>query len=316
MASSTPKINASPALDVPLALGAKGLGAVMQAASHLPPLLAKLSSHPSVEKAKAKASLLWAVLGFALLLHGAQFKGLLLCLHVVNYFFFEKVKASVVSCFSDVSAAREKLKADAPEPTKADPKKKDAKKGAAASAEDAAIAKKALKAVDVEKLSSAAMDLLISAMCCLVVLHGGVAQKVALGHALVLLVSGHVSSIVHFPGHEDLADWTEVFVRLALYVVCVGLSLVSVPLALAMYASLYGASLASGFVLELAEAKGKLPAGSSKAGSKTQLMALGGLAGFGTFWQIWSYVAGSGMAWYFQVLYLPAIVAEAVLGLF
>mmetsp|Transcript_44850 Transcript_44850/g.118512 ORF Transcript_44850/g.118512 Transcript_44850/m.118512 type:complete len:161 (+) Transcript_44850:1-483(+) len=159
------------------------------------------------------------------------------------------------------------------------------------------------------------MDLFVAAMCCLLVLHGGVAQRVALGHALVLLVSGHVTSIIHFPGHEDLEAWTQLFVKFALYSVCVGISLVALPLALAMYASLFGASFASEYVLKFAEAKGKVPEGSSAAGSMMQLMALGGLAGFGTLWQVWSYIAGGGIAWYFQMLYLPAVVAEGLLSL-
>lgn len=313
---------------MPLALGAKGVAAVMQAAAQYPveEKITKLMAHPALEKAKAKQELLWALFGFGLILHGAQFRGLLLCFHVVSYFFFEKVKASVMAVYGDVSAARDKLKADGPAETspeaKAEPankhsKKRDsAKAGPAGTADDAAMAKKALKAMDVEKLSSAAMDLFVAAMCCLLVLHGGLAQRVALGHALVLLVSHYVSDMIHFPGHEDLEAWTQVFVRFALYSFCVGLSLLALPLALAMYASLFGASFACEYVLKFAEAKGKVPAGSSAAGSMTFLMALGGLAGFGTLWQFWTYLAGGGMAWYFQALYLPAVVAEGLLGLF
>mmetsp|Transcript_44849 Transcript_44849/g.118510 ORF Transcript_44849/g.118510 Transcript_44849/m.118510 type:complete len:161 (+) Transcript_44849:1-483(+) len=159
------------------------------------------------------------------------------------------------------------------------------------------------------------MDLFVAAMCCLLVLHGGVAQRVALGHALMLLVSGHVASVIHFPGHEDLEAWTGALVKLALYSVCVSLSFLALPLALAMYASLCGAGLAGDYALRLAEAKGKAPEGSSAAGSMMQLMALGGLAGFGTLWQVWSYIAGGGIAWYFQMLYLPAVVAEGLLSL-
>ena len=51
------------------------------------------------------------------------------------------------------------------------------------------------------------MDLFVAAMCCLLVLHGGLAQRVALGHALVLLVSHYVSDMIHFPGHEELCRW-------------------------------------------------------------------------------------------------------------
>ena len=115
---------------------------------------------------------------------------------------------------------------------------------------------------------------------------------------------------------QGLEAWTQLFVRFALYVLCVGMSLVAMPMAIALYASLYGASFASEYVLKFAEDKGKIPAGSSKAGSQMQLMALGGMAGFGTLWQLWTYLAGGGMAWYFQLIYLPAVVAEALLGLF
>ena len=166
--TDAPKINASPALEVPLAFGAKGVSAVMQAASQYPVAekFAEVTAHPALEKVKAKKELLWALFGFALMLHGAQFKGLLLCFHVVSFFFFEKVKASVMAVYGDVSAAKEKLKADGDDAgkpdAKAEPANKHAKKresakaGPASSAEDAAMAKKALKAIDVEKLSSAA----------------------------------------------------------------------------------------------------------------------------------------------------------------
>jgi len=325
--ADAPTIKAN--LDVPLAFGTKGLTAVFQVASGYPVVekFTELTASPALEKVKAKTELLWALLGFVLILHGAQFKGLLLCFHVVSFFFYDKVKASVLALCSDVTTAREKLQADAPAAEKKEEepaaskhakKRADAKKGgdkASSGADDAAAAKKALKALDVEKLSSAAMEVFAAVMCCLLVLRGGLAQSVAVGHALVLLVSGHMDGLIKFPGHEDLQEWTDLFVRFAMYVVSVGLSWVSLPLALALYVSLYGATLASDYVLKYAEGSNKLDPGSSEHGSATQLMALAGLTGFGTFWQLWTYLAGSGMAWYFQLLYLPAVVAEAVLSL-
>merc|ERR1712224_939453 len=64
----------------------------------------------------------------------------------------------------------------------------------------------------------------------------------------------------------------------------------------------------------VAQSVGKLPDAESFVASKKGLIALAGLTAFGTLWQFWSLMAASGMAWYFQLAHLPAVIAETIVG--
>lgn len=333
MADTAPKINVSPVLTMPLAVARKGYQQLAKALAKYPVAekVSQLGEHPVVKSLDAQRELLLAAVGLALVLHGAQFKNLLLCFQVVVAFLYERVKSSLLAMWSDVSTAHAKLLADAPaeEPATKDSaedkskhaKKRDAKKvddkvsAADSTKEDAEAAKKVLKSVDSEKLATAGMEVLVAAMTCILVIHGGLAQKVAIAYALVSLVAGKVDRILEFPGYEGMEAWTHLLVRFVLWLIVLPAALFLSPFALAANAALYGATLVVAHGLHFLKAKGKVEDAEAVAASAKGLAALLGLAAFGTLWQLWSWAAGSGMAWYFQILYLPALVAETLLGL-
>merc|ERR1711933_339296 len=147
-------------------------------------------------------------------------------------------------------------------------------------------------------------------MACLLVIHGGFAQKVAIAHALVGLVAKQVQPLLEFPGYEELEAWTATLVRLVLWVVFLFLTKVATPLALAMDASLCGALLATQHGARFLAAIGKMADAEAFVTSPKGLMAFGGLAASGTLWQIWTWAAGGSIAWYFQLMYLPALIVE------
>jgi len=79
------------------------------------------------------------------------------------------------------------------------------------------------------------------------------------------------------------------------------------------------ALLLTTYGLRIAEGMGRIPGGKTAdefAASVPGLAVLGGLTLFGTLWQFWAIVADSGMASYFTILYLPAVIAEWWISLF
>merc|ERR1712232_23538 len=108
----------------------------------------------------------------------------------------------------------------------------------------------------------------------------------------------------------------DLLMNFVLYMVFGSIAVLAAPLALAMNFAFCGAHLVLEHGLPVAEAMGKLESAQSFAGSMKGLAVLGGLAAFGTFWQVWALLADSGMSWYFTVLYLPAVVAEWFVSMF
>merc|ERR1712216_73371 len=168
------------------------------------------------------SNMLWALLGLSLIIHGAQFKNLFLCIQLVKAFYFDRVKASVTTLAESVTTTLEKIKADAPEAIEPDAKseaksdkyaaKRAAKKDVADSnkqtEEDAAAAKKALKAMDSEKLSNTAFEVCSAAMACHMVMHTHLGQAIVVAHDLVKIVKEKIEELVDFQGLEDLSAWT------------------------------------------------------------------------------------------------------------
>jgi len=331
MADALPKVNAAAALTVPLALARKGYTVVsaLLAQHAVGDKVAKLGEHPMVMKMYAQKELLLAVVGLALVLHGTQFTNLLLCTQVVVAFLYERVKESVTTIYSDLVAVNEQLKKDAPaeepkdtsdEQNKHAKKRADAKKavdkvGGQSQKDDAEAAKKVLKALDSKRLSAAATEVLAAMMACLLVIHGGLARKVAVTHALVGLVAQRLEVLVEFPGYEDLQAWINTLLRLALWIVLLPVALVAAPLALALDASLTGAQLATEHGARFLVAMKKLEDADKFLSSFKGLQVFGGLSALGLIWQLWTLSSGGSIAWYFQLIYLPAIIAEGVLGL-
>mmetsp|Transcript_5843 Transcript_5843/g.16935 ORF Transcript_5843/g.16935 Transcript_5843/m.16935 type:complete len:317 (-) Transcript_5843:37-987(-) len=309
MADAPPKLNAAPFVTVPLAFAKTGYQFVVDlVAKHA--VVEKLSAakdHKVVAQASSKKELLMAVLGLVLVFHGAQFKNILLCSQIFVSFLYDRVKASVMAAYSDIQTAQEKLKADAPD-------KSDAKKdGADKRKEDAEATTKALKALSSEKLSAAAVDILGAFMACVLVIQGGLAQKIAIANSFVNLVIDKVEALVEFPDHADIQAWTGLFVRLALYAIVLPLTFLSGSLGLAMNAAACGAYLATEHGVRFLASIGKVSNAEDFLASKKGLVAAGGLIAVGTFWQFWSLTAESGLG-YFAVLYFPAVVAEAIIG--
>jgi hypothetical protein len=328
------KINANSAINKPLAMARQGSQRFSQGVEKLQVTekVKLVKEHSVVSKIMAKAAefanLLWALVGFALIIHGAQFKNLFLCMQLVKAFYFDRVKASVTTLAGSVATALEKMKADEPDSIEPDAKaeaksdkhaaKRAAKKDTANSEkqaeEDVAVAKKALKAMDSEKLSNTAFEVCSAAMACHMVMHTHLGQAIVVAYGLANMVKEQTEKFVDFEGLEDLSAWVDLILRFVLYSVFFGLALVAAPFALAFDVSAFGAQLALQYGARVAQSLGKLPDAEKFVSSKKGLFALAGLTAFGALWQFWSLVAASGMAWYFKLAYLPAVIAEAIVG--
>lgn len=242
--------------------------------------LVKLTSNLEV-LGKNKETIL-AVLGAVLVLHGAQFQNILLCALVLRLV-FDRVTKPVMAVYSDVRAAHEKVLADAPA--------------------EGEMAKKLLKLLDSEKLTASAVEVLAALLACLLVMHGGLPQYVLLAHSLVSVASEHAENFVQFPGLEDMKPWTQVFLRLSLWAVCLPMAFLMGQLVLILIAAATGATmlLQHGAVM------------ASVAERRELLWA--GLVGFGAIWQLWTCAQGAGLYWVFNLAYLPAFVVEGILSL-
>jgi len=255
-------------------------------------------------------------------------KNLFLCIRLVQAFYFDRVKTSVTSFVDNITTTLEKLKADAPESVEADAKaeaksdkhaaKRAAKKDAAnpekQAEEDAAIAKKALKAMDSKAVSNITFEVCSTAMACHMVMHTHLGQAIVVAHDLVQLAKEKIEELIDFEGLEDLSAWKDLILRFVLYSVFIGLALVAAPFALAFDVSAFGAQLVLQYGARIAEGAGKLPDAGSFVASKNGLIAVAGLTAFGTLWQFWSLMAASGVAWYFKLAYFPALIAETIVG--
>jgi len=332
------KINAGPALTVPLALAQRGChfvtnglekGAVSQK-------FTAVKEHPVVAKITAKSDMIWAFLGLALLFHGAQFKNLFLCTQVIVTFCYDRMKNRTVSVYDDVKVALEKMKGDETDESesKADAKaeakpdnkhakkrsdaKDDSKPAAQKQEEDAAATKKLLKVLDSEKVTNAVFEIFVAYMACHMIMRGGLAQFVFVAHALVKASKEKLVVFLEFPGHEDMQVWIDLCLSFVLYSFFGGMALVMPSLALALVLGLCGAQLVMQYGTRVAESMGRIPEGTAEtfAASAKGLAFFGGLAAFGTLWQFWALMADSGMAWYFKLAYLPAYTCEGIVSLF
>jgi hypothetical protein len=332
------KINASSAINKPLALARQGSRKISQGVEKLQVTekVNMVKEHSVVKKVLTKATefanMLWAFFGFALLIHGAQFKNLFLCIQLIKAFYLDRVKTSVTTLAGSVTTALEKMKADEPQPESIEPDakseaksdkyaaKRAAKKDVAnpdpdkQSEEDVAVAKKALKAMDSEKFSNTAFEVCSAAMACHMVMHTHLGQAIVVAHGLANMVKEKIEALVVFADLEDLPAWTDLILRVFLYSVFFGLALVAAPFALAFDVSSFGAHMILQYGSRVAQSVGKLPDAESFVSSKKGLITLAGLTAFGTLWQFWSLMAASGMAWYFKLAYLPAIITETIVG--
>lgn len=297
--------------------------------------LSQLKEHPYVAKLVAGKELMWTVLGFILLFHGAQFRNIFLCTQVLAAFCFGRVKGSIVVFYDDVIMAIQKTFEDDPDAKKVDDPdakkepenkhakkrqdKKDGAKGAEPNrAEDAATAKKMLKVVDTDKATTAVFEICVAFMACHMAMEGGLARKAVIAHVLVTATKDKIKSFLDFSEHEDMQVWLDLFLSFALYSVFGGMAVLFENLAFAINLAVIGAQLVLSHGLRAAEGMGKLKEGETAdtvAASIKGLAALGGLTAFGFLWQFWALMANSGMAWYFQLLYLPAVITELLVGL-
>lgn len=296
--------------------------------------LSHLKEHPYVTKIVAATEILWTVLGFILLFHGAQFRNIFLCTQLLSAFCYSRVKGSVVALYSDVTKAIEKTfedDADAKKTDDADAKKepenkhakkrqekKDGGKVEANRAEDAAAAKKLLKVVDTDKVTTAVFEACVALMACHMTMEGGLARKAVITYMLVNATKDKIKGFLDFSENDDILVWLDLFLSFALYSIFGFIAIVLENLAFAIAIAIIGAQLVLVHGLRAAEGVGKLKEGETAekvAASEKGLAIFGGLAAFGTLWQFWALMADSGMAWYFQLLYLPAVITESLVGL-
>merc|ERR1712241_1554292 len=99
------------------------------------------------------------------------------------------------------------------------------------------------------------------------------------------------------------------------WAVVLSVVLVFPSFALIANAAIHGAHFACRHGLKFAEARGIIEDAQAVGSSKRGLAVFGALSALGALWQLWAWAADSGVAWYFQVLYLPACMAEGLLGL-
>lgn len=326
-----PKFNASPAL-VPILATKQRIGEkVAQGSEKLkaPEKIAALKEHPVTVKVSEKRDLILTLVGVVLVFHGTHFARLLLCFKFVSLFCYESVTTSTLALYNDVKAAYDKMKSDndGDEHPAADggdnnkhAKKREAKKVAEQSKsesweKDAAAMAKLMKSANSDKVSETAFHLVTSLLACVMVARGGLAQSVFVAHLLVTILVEKSIDLLEFPGHEDLKVWTDLMVKAGLYVVCAFLAMVAPPLVLAIVASACGVQLLAEHGLAFIRALGKSDIADKLESSKQGLMTMAGIVSFGTLWQLWSWAAGSGVAWYFKVLYLPAVCAEGLLSI-
>jgi hypothetical protein len=335
--SEIKKIDVGPVLTVPLALAQKGGQFASDQFQNLSPKLSALKEHALVKKITGATDIILTVLGLVLILHGAQFKNLFLCIQVTLAFSYGRIKTNVLALFSDIKEAKRKLTED--EPDKADAKaeakpeankhaqkrqskKDDSKADEASKAQretDAAATKKVLKVLDTEKVSGLALELVMAFVACHMVMQGGLAKVVVVAYALVKATKEKIEGFLDFSEHDDLEVWTELFLRFILYVVFGGMAVFVSPLAFALNLAICGAQLVTQHSLQVAECMKKIPGGESAedfCASTKGLAMLAGLTAFGTLWQFWALMADNGMAWYFQIVYICPLTAEWILGLF
>jgi len=310
------KINVAPAVTVPLALANQG-GKVLAEG------LQKVQEHPQyrkvsdmkdefVAKIGGKSDLLLLVLGFVLIFHGAQFKNIFLCSQVIMAFCFSRVKASTLSAIDDIKTALAKMSSDTKADAKKEPKPYTQDKQTKMK-EDAATTKKLLKVLDEKKLEQCIFELCVAGCACHLVMQGGLAKVIVVARTLVKGFKEKIDTLLDFSGLEDVKAWTDIALSFILYVFFGGMAVMLSSLALALNIAMVGAQLVTNYGLRVLEGKGKIPGGVSAEDFKksvTGLAALGGLTAFGTLWQLWALMAGSGMGWYFKVLYFPAVFAE------
>jgi len=266
--------------------------------------LSKVSGHPALKNLSDQQDLVLAVLGGLVVFHGAHFKSLFLCAQLFVTFLFVRVKSSIMTIYEDINAISDDTKKDAGKALE----KKDKKAQAEA-------ATTVLKALDSKRIADASKEVLICFMACLLVLHGGLAQKVIVAHALVGSVSKRLETLVSFEGFDGLESWTALLVHLVLWSVFLPFSLVFPQLALILNTAAAGASLATRHGVFFLVKRDKIQqAAEDVLGSVKGLGAYAGLMAIGTFWQFWSLAAGSTLAWYLSLAYLPFIIAEAFLS--
>jgi len=322
-AKQVKKLNVGPAFAGTLAGATKGCQLLTeQVGKHSEKLVSfKEKSTLAQNKVIEYSEMAWTVLGLALLLHGAQFKNLFLCTHVIALFCYGRVKGSTMSLYSDIRAAVEKLDDDDDAPkadAKVEPKKGKNKAGSANNAKDAETAKKVLKALESSKVSASLFELLVAAMACHIVMQGGLARSALLTYILVNACKDKISSLLDFSEYDDMKTWTDMALSFLLYAFFGPLSFVSFSLVFALTLGVVGAQLLTQNGLRIAESKGKIPGGQSAEDFATSLQGFalfGGLAAFGALWQFWALVANSGVAWYFSLIYFPAQIAEGVISI-
>jgi len=338
--SSINKVNVGPALNVPLALASRGtrLAGEQFEKYGVVSKVSAMKEHPVAVKVMTSIDTFYEFImlgmGLVLLFHGAQFKNLFLCYQIVTTFCLDRVKESVLGIHTHVMSVQEKLNADAPAETsspdakaeakpdnkhaqKRNSKKDDAKDVdlKAQQEQDMATTKKYLKAIDTDKVARAAFDLFTTFMACHMVMRSSAMQAIMITHALVKAAKKYTETFFEFTGHEDMLQWMDLLMSFVFYVGFGFLSVTMSSVAMALNFGVVAAHLVSNHALRVAEVKGKLESAEVFSASMKGLLLSGGLTAFGTMWQFWALMAGSGLAWYFQVLYLPVVTAEFFIGL-
>lgn len=320
------KIDASPALTRGLS-GAVSLS--RQAGKVADNAIPKISEKTKPIKESGVWSKLWAkvkvfqaILGFVLIIQGSQFKNLVLCTQLVRLFLVDKVRDGVTAVWNAIKSAWEQsMKDDGDQPSnegdeKTEQKSKQAQKREAAAAaakksggvdhkENAKVAEQLLKALKSDEVSEAVKQVALSLCALAVVIHGGLPQILLVAHLLVGLILPEIPKLTHFSEHQEIQHATDLLMSAIINCFCFTGTFWFPNTALIIYTSAFGVKL-------IAESQ-TLP---EKIGGQDPdvVMALAG-AGFGALWQLWSYAQGGGLAWYFTLLYLPAVTAEGLLSL-
>lgn len=330
MADSGLVFDASIAVTKPLVLVAQVYSLMSQECERrkLCDAFSRLPNFALVEKAKENLNLLLVILGFSLVLHGAQFTNIFLCTGVIVKLGERRGWEACKTLYNDIATCKEKIAADAPAPAEndvADSKGKHSKKNREAKAaekqtaeaaakekENLEKATKVLKFLNTEHVSKAVMEVLLALILCFQMIHGGFARSVVVSMALVELVSECVEGFVEFPDFEGIETWAKFIIRVAMWLLILPISTIFPNLTLILCTAAVGGRFIEQYGFQILDRMGK---GAYLEGQNC-LIVQATLLSFGSFWQLWTLAGGSGLFWVFSLLYLPLLIVESLLGTF
>lgn len=268
-----------------------------------------LKDHSLCHMVIGKKDLIWTIVGAALVIHGGQFRNLFLCTLVVDQYLRLSGWEAGAKMIDDIQKCVDKS-----EDAKTDDKSEDAKtydKKAFVAQEQFAIAQKVLKRLDSDAASNFGFGIFVAFVASISVMHGGLLTTVFVAKILVETTYGRVNEVLKFSFLSEMEQWCEFFVRLFLWVVVLALSFLVPQFTFALCAAAYGSNL---LMSNLVGVVGERAQGVTSG--RNGLIVYVACVLLGWLWQSWTFLSGGSIAWYFNMLYIVAVIPETILSLF